>query len=81
MNRPQYRVRQASIGAGLVRKQVVAQPIDDDPEGNCQRRFPSAEFSIRRNRIKGFVVDIECRGEVLAPEMTAPPYSDEEFRL
>jgi hypothetical protein len=24
MNRPQYRVRQASIGAGLVRKQVIA---------------------------------------------------------
>jgi len=26
MNRPQYKVRQASIGAGLVRKQVVGLP-------------------------------------------------------
>lgn len=60
MNRPQYRVRRAQIGAGLVRKQVVAQTIDDDAEVNCPRRFP--EFSIRRNRIKGFVVDIECQG-------------------
>jgi len=79
-NDSNFRVRAPSIGAGLVRSQVVAQPIHDDPEVNCPRRFPCAEFPIRRNRIKGSVVDIECRGEVLAPEMTAPPYSDEEFR-
>ena len=56
------------------------EPIDDDPELKQGRRFPCAEFTIRKHREKGFVVDILCGGPVIGPDMLAPPFSEADFQ-
>lgn len=56
------------------------EPIDDDPELNQQRRFPCSEFTVRRHRQKGFVVDILCGGAVIEPEILAPHFSEADFQ-
>jgi hypothetical protein len=56
------------------------EPIDDDPELKQERRFPCSEFTVRRNRKKGFVVDILCGGTVIEPEIMAPHFSKADFR-
>ena len=33
------------------------------------------EFTIRRHKDKGFIVDVVCAGAVLEPEVIAPPFS------
>jgi hypothetical protein len=45
-------------------------PTDTDP-----RRFPCTEFTLRHHRSEGHPVDIQCRGTVLEPELTAPAES------
>jgi hypothetical protein len=39
--------------------------IEDDPEVNQPRRFPCTDFTLRRHRDTGAVMDIDCRGSVL----------------
>lgn len=51
------------------------EPISDDPEGNQPRRFPCTEFTVRRHKTEGFVVDLVCKGRVLEPEFIAPPFT------
>ena len=43
------------------------------------RQFPCTDFTIRRHRDEGFVVDILCRGRVLEPEVVVPPFDESEF--
>lgn len=50
------------------------EPIADDPEVNQPRRFPCTDFTIRRHKIEGYVVEVVCRGAVLEPEFLAPPF-------
>lgn len=42
--------------------------IDDDPENNQPRRFPCTEFTVQRHKKEGYVLDIDCRGDVIEPE-------------
>jgi hypothetical protein len=49
---------------------------EHDPEGEQPRRFPCTEFTVRRHRTEGFVIDLQCGGEILEPELVAPPYTD-----
>lgn len=55
-------------------------PIEDDPELNQPRRFPCTAFTILRHKEAGYVVDILCSGEVLEPELIAPPFTREDRR-
>lgn len=48
--------------------------ITDDPEVNQPRKFPCSQFSIRRHKTDGYVVDITCSGNLLIPECMAPPF-------
>ena len=50
------------------------EPISDDPGANQARSFPCTEFTVRRHRTKGFVVDMLRGGTVLEPEAMAPPF-------
>jgi len=55
------------------------EPVEDDPELNQPRQFPCTDFTIRRHRKQGFVVDVICRGHVLEPETVAPPLDDPAY--
>lgn len=46
--------------------------ITDDPELNRSRLFPCSQFTVRRHRKAGYVVEIVIGGEVLEPECLAP---------
>jgi len=48
---------------------------EPDPKSNRPRSFPCTEFTVRRHKRDGYVVAIECRGEVLEPEVMAPPFN------
>lgn len=50
------------------------EPIADDFEGNQPRRFPCTDFTIRRHKTEGYVVELICRGAVIEPEFFAPPF-------
>jgi hypothetical protein len=50
---------------------------DDEPR---PRRFPSTEFVVRRHRDEGYVVDIQCTGPILEPELLAPPFGEDVWR-
>lgn len=50
------------------------EPVDDEGEPEA-RRFPCTAFTVRRHKTKEYVLDIDCRGEVLHPEIVVP--SDE----
>ena len=43
------------------------------------RKFPCAEFVVRRYRYDGCVVDIQCRGIALEPEIITPPFKEYDF--
>jgi len=47
---------------------------EPDPEIPRPRRFPCDDFTVRRHRDHGYVVDLVCRGRVLEPELTAPAF-------
>lgn len=50
------------------------EPADERP-----RRFPCTEFTIRRHKDDGYIVDLLCSGQVLEPEVTAPPLDVDEL--
>ena len=58
------------------------EPLEDDEDdyGPRPRLFPCTEFTVRRHVKGGYVVDIDCRGAALEPEVLAPTFSPEEFR-
>jgi hypothetical protein len=53
---------------------------DDEIGPPRPRRFPCTEFTVRRHVSAGWVADILCGGEVLVPEIFAPPFSAADFR-
>ncbi|SHI52380.1 hypothetical protein SAMN02745216_00074 [Desulfatibacillum alkenivorans DSM 16219] len=55
------------------------EPTFDDSEINQPRYFPCTEFSVLRHKAEGYVVDIVCRGDVLEPELVAPPFDFKDF--
>lgn len=50
-----------------------------EPLKKKSRRFPCAQFTIRRHKDDGFIVDLLCSGEILEPEMIAPPLKVDEL--
>ena len=44
------------------------------------RKFPCTDFVVRRDRDDGGVVDIQCRGQVLEPELATLPFDEGDFR-
>jgi hypothetical protein len=50
-----------------------------EPAENEPRRFPCTHFVVRRHRTEGYVVDIECSGEVLEPEFIAPHLEEKDY--
>lgn len=53
------------------------EPISDDPELNQPRSFPCTEFTVRKHKTEGYVVDVLCGGSALEPEVMAPPFGEE----
>jgi hypothetical protein len=51
-----------------------------DYDARTSRAFPSTEFTVRRHKEKGHVVDIVCGGTVLKPELVATPFHDVDFK-
>jgi hypothetical protein len=51
------------------------------PEINEPRKFPSTEFTIRRHRIEGWVLDIQSQGKVFEPEKSFPAFAEADFDL
>ena len=51
------------------------EPIVDDPDLNQSRSFPCTDFTVRRHKAEGYVLDILRGGAVLEPEVIAPPFS------
>ena len=47
-------------------------PIEDDPELNQPRLFPCSEFTLRKHKTKGYLIDIICKGDVIEPEVIIP---------
>jgi hypothetical protein len=43
------------------------------------RQFPCTQFTLRRHKQDSAVVDILCSGEVLEPEVIAPPFDQKEI--
>ncbi|WP_197341231.1 hypothetical protein [Ralstonia solanacearum] len=56
------------------------EPITDDPEFNQARSFPCTEFEVLRHKDAGYVLQIDCAGTVLEPEIMAPPFRRADFR-
>lgn len=56
------------------------EPTSDDPELAQPRLFPCTEFVVLRHREAGYVLQIQCAGTVLEPEVVAPPFDCEDFR-
>ena len=54
--------------------------ITDDPEYNQPRRFPCTQFTIRRHKTEGYVVDIICGGDVLHPEIVALSFEESDMK-
>jgi hypothetical protein len=54
--------------------------IEDDPEVNQSRKFPCTEFTIRRHKEAGYVVQILCGGQVIEPEFIAPPFDKSDWK-
>jgi hypothetical protein len=47
---------------------------------NRARKFPCTEFIVKRDRYDGCVVDIQCRGKALEPELVTPPFKKLDFQ-
>ena len=56
------------------------EPISDDPESNQPRSFPCTEFTVRRHKNDGCVVDLLRAGTVLEPEIMAPAFGKQVWR-
>ncbi len=50
-------------------------------EGKQKRGFPCSEFTIRKHKTAGYVVDIVCGGEALPIECEAPSFDKRDGRL
>jgi hypothetical protein len=50
------------------------EPLKEKP-----RRFPCTQFAIRRHKENGHIVDLLCSGEILEPEIMAPPLGVDEL--
>ena len=55
------------------------EPLEFDDRIVQQREFPCTEFVVRR-RDDGGVVDIQCRGRVLEPEVVTSPFPEEDVK-
>ena len=55
------------------------EPMTDEGQ-NIRRSFPCSEFTVRRHLKERFVVDIECGGDVLEPDVMLPPFTNEDWR-
>ncbi len=44
------------------------------------RKFPCTEFVVKRDREDGGVIDIQCSGSVLEPEIVTPPFKEEDLQ-
>ena len=56
------------------------EPVQEGPESNQPRTFPCSEFTVRRHRKEGFVVEIRCGGSVLEPELMAPSFGSADCK-
>jgi len=56
------------------------EPIDDDAQNNQSRKFPCTNFSVRRHKSEGYVVDIVCSGTVIEPDGLAPSFDKSDFK-
>lgn len=52
------------------------EPFDGSP-----RHFPCTEFTVRRHAEEGYVVDLICGGLIIEPEVEAPPYGEQDFKM
>jgi hypothetical protein len=55
------------------------EPMTDEG-AKIGRSFPCSEFTVRRHLKERFVVDIECGGDVLEPDVMLPPFTDDDWR-
>lgn len=55
------------------------EPVTRRPRLTQPRRFPCTEFTVRRHSSEGYVVDIQCSGTVLEPEVTAPAFELDDY--
>jgi hypothetical protein len=44
------------------------------------RKFPCTEFIVKRDRCDGCIVDIQCSGSPLEPEIVTPPFNELAFQ-
>ena len=56
------------------------EPISDDPDLNQPRLFPCTQFTIFRHKEERFVLDIQCLGDALEPELIAPPFNQKDWK-
>ncbi len=56
------------------------EPIGDDTGPEQPRRFPCTDFTVHRHATEGYVVEIECRGAVIEPELIARPFTDRDWK-
>lgn len=52
---------------------------DDHPEEAQVRTFPCTEFEVIRHKTEGYVICIECKGQVLEPEVEAPHFIKADY--
>ena len=52
----------------------------EEDEDTTLNAFPCTEFTIKRHRREGFVVEMICRGRLLKPESMAPTFPREAYR-
>lgn len=56
------------------------EPISDDPAVNQPRSFPCTDFTVRRHKKEGYVVELVCRGSVLEPEAIVSPFGEKVWQ-
>jgi hypothetical protein len=56
------------------------EPVSDDPEVSRPRRFPCTDFTVRRHKLEGHVVEVVRRGAVIEPELILPPFTKRGWR-
>lgn len=49
--------------------------VTGDATRDRPRRFPCDDFTVRRHKTEGYVIDIACRGAAMEPEVLAPAFS------
>lgn len=55
-------------------------PVDYDIEHDQPRRFPCTEFVVHQHRSKGYVIEIDCRGDVIEPTLVLDQEALEPIR-